>query len=130
MDLPESLTERLPFLEPLEEDWLPISRVALVVAVAFYAAIMLEELRTGNGLLDVVFVPVHEGGHLLFRWFGEFVAVAGGTFLQLAAPFALAVYLRFSATPLPFPFACSFSSSNSFRSLSTWPTLAPSNFPC
>jgi hypothetical protein len=95
MDLPGSLTERLPFLEAFEADWQPVSRAALVIAVAFYAAIMIEEARTGGGLLDLVFVPVHEGGHLLFRWFGEFMAVAGGTFLQLAAPFSLAVYFAF-----------------------------------
>jgi hypothetical protein len=40
-------------------------------------------------------VPIHEGGHLLFRWAGEFVSVAGGTFLQLFVPFALAVYFFF-----------------------------------
>jgi hypothetical protein len=108
MELPQSLTERLPFLEPLEEDWLPVSRAALVVAVVFYAAIMLEEVRTSNGLLDIVFVPVHEGGHLLFRWFGEFIAVAGGTFLQLAAPFALAVYFAFQRNAVAVSFCLFF----------------------
>lgn len=29
---------------------------------------------------------IHEGGHLLFRFAGEFICVAGGTILQLAAP--------------------------------------------
>ncbi len=29
---------------------------------------------------------IHEGGHLLFSMFGEFLTVAGGTFAQLAAP--------------------------------------------
>jgi len=45
--------------------------------------------------MDGVFVPIHEGGHLLFRFFGEFLSIAGGTFLQLGAPFALAVYFFF-----------------------------------
>src|SRR5438105_10737839 len=46
-------------------------------------------------LMDNVFVPVHEGGHLLFRFLGTTIAVAGGTFLQLFVPFALAVYFAF-----------------------------------
>ena len=45
--------------------------------------------------MDNVFVPIHEGGHLLFRFCGEFISVAGGTFLQLFVPFALAVYFLF-----------------------------------
>ncbi len=36
MRLPKSWTERLPFLEPLETDWLPVNRVVLVFAAAFY----------------------------------------------------------------------------------------------
>ena len=31
---------------------------------------------------------IHEGGHLLFRSLGQFICVAGGTFLQLFAPIA------------------------------------------
>jgi hypothetical protein len=45
--------------------------------------------------MDVVFIPIHEGGHLLFRFFGEFISVAGGTFLQLAVPLMLATYFFF-----------------------------------
>jgi di/tricarboxylate transporter len=45
--------------------------------------------------MDGVFVPIHEGGHLLFRLAGEFISVAGGTFLQLFVPFALAAYFFF-----------------------------------
>ena len=30
---------------------------------------------------------IHESGHLLFRFCGQFLAVAGGTITQLAAPF-------------------------------------------
>jgi len=43
-------------------------------------------------LMDGVFVPIHEGGHLLFRMGGEFLMVAGGTILQLLVPFLLAAY--------------------------------------
>jgi hypothetical protein len=37
-------------------------------------------------------LPIHEGGHLLFRWFGDGILhAAGGTLLQLVAPLAAAV---------------------------------------
>ncbi|MDE3110440.1 MAG: hypothetical protein KGL02_10930, partial [Acidobacteriota bacterium] len=37
--------------------------------------------------------PIHEGGHLLFRFFGwEFLYVSGGTLLQLGVPLLLAAY--------------------------------------
>lgn len=42
--------------------------------------------------MNGVFIPIHEGGHFLFHYFGQTVAVAGGTFLQLFVPFALAIY--------------------------------------
>lgn len=97
MNLPESWTERLPFLEPLEDDWRPVHRAVIVIAAAFYALFLYQAARGSGALLmiDVVFVPIHEGGHLLFRFFGEFLAVAGGTFLQLAVPLMLAAFFVF-----------------------------------
>src|ERR1017187_1969669 len=80
MEIPESLSERFPFLEALEEDWQPVSRPVFWGWLAFYV------LLIGNAA---------EGGHLLFRIFGEWIMVAGGTFLQLFVPFALAVYFVF-----------------------------------
>ena len=87
----------MPVLEGLEQDWEPVPRAALIAWIIFYALFLYQRAR-GNGLLllmDGVFVPIHEGGHLLFRLGGEFIMVAGGTFLQLFAPFALATYFFF-----------------------------------
>jgi hypothetical protein len=97
MKFPESLTERFPFLEQLAEPWQPMPRVALAAWIFFYAFFLWSLVSHGMfpGLMDGVFVPIHEGGHLLFRFFGEFVSVAGGTFLQLCTPFALAIYFVF-----------------------------------
>lgn len=40
-----------------------------------------------NGsFLDMVDLPIHETGHLLFGIFGEFVGMAGGTLFQLIVP--------------------------------------------
>jgi hypothetical protein len=97
MRLPESWTERLPFLQSLDDDWQPVSRPVLIVASLFYLLFLLQAAR-GTGVLlmiDLVFVPIHEGGHLLFRFFGEFLAVAGGTILQLSVPLMLAAWFIF-----------------------------------
>jgi hypothetical protein len=97
MRLPESWTERLPFLEPIEDDWQPVGRPILFIAAAFYLLFLFQAAR-GSGVLlmmDLVFVPIHEGGHLLFRFFGEFLAVAGGTILQLSVPLMLATFFIF-----------------------------------
>jgi hypothetical protein len=99
--LPESWTERLPILGALEEDWQPVPRVALIGWSIFYVFVLYELMSGGDfpKYMDLVFVPVHEGGHLLFGWFGQFIAVAGGTFLQLAAPAMLAIYFAFRRQP-------------------------------
>ena len=97
MRIPESWTERLPVLETLEDDWTPVPRYALVAWLLFYALFLYQAAR-GSGFLlmiDVVFVPIHEGGHLLFSYFGRFLNIAGGTLLQLLVPFTLATYFAF-----------------------------------
>lgn len=94
MRLPDSLTDRLPFLEALEEPWDPIPKAALGAWLLFYSLFLYQAAR-GRGwllLMDGVFVPIHEGGHLLFRMLGEFMMVAGGTIFQLLVPFLLASY--------------------------------------
>lgn len=91
----ESITERVPALATLEDAWEPVSQAALAAWVLFYGIVLLGA-AAGGGVaryFDLVFVPIHEGGHLLFGWFGShWLMVAGGTLLQLGVPFALAVY--------------------------------------
>jgi hypothetical protein len=98
VNIPESITDRFPMFAALEDAWEPISRVALAAWIVFYLLLLIGA-AFGGGLLrwfDLVFVPIHEGGHLLFGWFGsQWLMVAGGTLLQLFAPFALAVYFLF-----------------------------------
>jgi len=97
MEIPASFSDRFPFLNALEEEWEPVSRPVFVGWLVFYALLIGNALFAGHLFqwFDLVFVPIHEGGHLLFRFFGEWIAVAGGTFLQLFVPFALAVYFLF-----------------------------------
>jgi hypothetical protein len=97
MEIPAALSERFPFLDALEEDWQPVSRPAFFGWLAFYVLLIGNALFGGQWLhiFDLVFIPIHEGGHLLFRFFGEWIMVAGGTFFQLFVPFALATYFVF-----------------------------------
>ncbi|MGB6430873.1 MAG: hypothetical protein WBF06_09810 [Candidatus Acidiferrales bacterium] len=94
MRVPDAIVDRVPQLGVLTEDWEPVSRGAAIGWLVFYAVMLLSVATNGTlkNLMDLVFVPIHEGGHLLFRFFGEWIMVAGGTFLQLFVPFALAVY--------------------------------------
>jgi hypothetical protein len=39
-----------------------------------------------GSFLDLVDLPVHETGHLLFRPFGEFMTIAGGSLFQVIMP--------------------------------------------
>lgn len=85
------------FLAALEEDWDPVSKAALRAWLIFYGLFLLYVLTDNDGFIvtDYIFVPIHEGGHLLFGWFGRVIGAMGGTLLQLLVPFLLATYFCF-----------------------------------
>jgi hypothetical protein len=107
VQIPVAISERLPVLDTLEDDWKPIPRWALYMALAFYAFVFLDVARGGDPL-GLVFLPVHEGGHLIFRPFGEFISIAGGTFTQLAVLVLLAIYFAFQRQALAVAFCMFF----------------------
>ena len=45
-----------------------------------------------GSFLDLVDLPIHEFGHILFRPFGEFISVAGGSLFQVIVPAIFAGY--------------------------------------
>ena len=93
----DALAERFPLLENLDAEWKPVWRWGIYAWLAFYS-LFLFQLARGSGFLpmiDLVFIPIHEGGHLLFGYFGHALMVAGGTLLQLAVPMALAACFYF-----------------------------------
>jgi hypothetical protein len=121
VSLPESWTERLPFLGALDDGWQPVPRYVLIAWLIFYAFFFYELLSGGAfpNYMNAVFVPVHEGGHIIFGWLGQFIAVAGGTFLQLAAPAMLAIYFAFRRQPQGVTF-CMFFFFQQFSPIATY----------
>lgn len=45
-----------------------------------------------GSFLDLVDLPIHETGHLIFRLFGEFMGIAGGSIFQVIFPAVFAGY--------------------------------------
>src|SRR5688572_14554107 len=45
-----------------------------------------------GSFLDNVALAIHEAGHLIFRVFGEFMGIAGGSLLQVIFPAAFVGY--------------------------------------
>jgi hypothetical protein len=100
----------LESLEALQEEWRPVSKAALIGWVVFYGLFLLYALHARGGFLfiDHVNLVVHEGGHLLFRWFGSTLALWGGTLLELMVPLALAIYFTFQRQTTATAFASFF----------------------
>jgi hypothetical protein len=93
---PESWWMRYPGLAAFGEEWEPVSKAAVGAWVMAYGLFLLYAIFHGgiSLFIDLVFVPIHEGGHLFFGWFGQTIGVAGGTIFQLGVP--LAVGLAFA----------------------------------
>ena len=77
-----------------ETEWQPASRGMLSAWLLFYAIFLLYAFHNRGRFLfiDLANLVVHEGGHLLFGWFGPTLGLWGGTLLQWLVPFLLAAY--------------------------------------
>jgi hypothetical protein len=58
--------------------------------ILYFGWIALDPMQ--GSFLDNVDLPIHEFGHLLFRLFGEFMSVAGGSLFQVIFPAMFAGY--------------------------------------
>jgi hypothetical protein len=63
-------------------------RLALLAFFAWEAARQLRSHDFEFSVFGGVIFGVHELGHLVFAWFGEFMSVAGGSIAQVALPVA------------------------------------------
>lgn len=60
--------------------------VLSIIASIYFLWIAYDPMQ--GSFLDIVDLPIHETGHLIFRLFGEFVGVAGGSLFQVLVPIA------------------------------------------
>jgi hypothetical protein len=76
------------------EDWRPISRWTVLAWLVFYVLFLVYAFSMHGGFLfiDSANLVVHEGGHMLFGWFGSTLGLWGGTILQWLVPLMLAAY--------------------------------------
>ena len=59
----------------------------LIFAVLFSIYFLsIAYLPMNGSFLDMVDLPIHETGHLIFRPFGEFTMIAGGSLFQVMIP--------------------------------------------
>jgi hypothetical protein len=72
-----------------QTEWQPVPRWALLAWLGFYAAFLLYVFHSHGGFLfiDMANLVVHEGGHMLFGWFGSTIGFWGGTFAMAGAVF-------------------------------------------
>jgi hypothetical protein len=92
-----------------EQDWQPVSRYAVAAWLCFYVTFLVYAFTMHGAFLfiDLANLVVHEGGHLLFGWFGSTIGLWGGTILQWLVPLLLAVYFFSQRQTTAFSF-CTF----------------------
>ena len=65
-------------------------RAALLAAIVFYgvklALMDIPSWEMSSSLIHLPMVPIHEFGHVLFRPFGEFMTLLGGSLFQVVLP--------------------------------------------
>lgn len=49
--------------------------------------------------MHLVYLPIHEAGHVFFRVFGEFMGVAGGSIFQIIIPIVFFGYFIYHGKP-------------------------------
>ena len=92
------------------EHWRPVSRGAVLAWLVFYVLFLIYAFNMHGGFLfiDSANLVVHEGGHLLFAWFGPTLCLWGGTILQWLVPLMLAAYFFRERQPAAFVFCMFF----------------------
>jgi hypothetical protein len=88
-------------------DWKPVSRVAGIAWLCFYALFLLYAFTNKSGFLflDNVNLIIHEGGHFFFSWFGDTIRILGGTIGELLVPLFCAIYFFWHRETTGFAFS-------------------------
>lgn len=69
---------------------------AAVLSIYFFS---IAYSPLNGSFLDLVDLPIHETGHLLFRLFGEFMMIAGGSIFQIIVPAIFVAYFVWYEKP-------------------------------
>ncbi len=71
--------------------------VFAILATIYFLWIAIDPME--GSFLDIVDLPIHETGHLLFRPFGEFMMIAGGSLFQVIMPAIFVGYFWWHEKP-------------------------------
>jgi hypothetical protein len=98
----------MAFLEDQLGEWKPVSRIAGIAWLCFYALFLLYAYLDHSGflILDYVNLIIHEGGHFFFSWFGETMHILGGTLGELIVPLLCAAYFFWKRETTAVVFSC------------------------
>jgi len=98
----------MAFLEDQLGEWKPVSRIAGIAWLCFYAFFLLYAYLDHSGflILDYVNLIIHEGGHFFFSWFGETMHILGGTLGELIVPLLCAAYFFWKRETTAVAFSC------------------------
>lgn len=100
--------------------WQPVKTWQLSGWLLAYALLMWSYRAGGMRILDGAYLVVHEAGHPLFSYSGsEWLTIAGGTFLQLFVPAALAASFAWRGHTLGTAF-CSWALFNSLTNVAIY----------
>ncbi len=84
-------------LQPLEQidEVTFYGRCAALILLAIWSWYLFgydyRDGEIGTSFMHSILLPIHEAGHVLFRPFGEFMMILGGSLFQLALPFGIGV---------------------------------------
>lgn len=74
--------------------------VFAIIATLYFLTIAYNPMRDGIwNFLSLVDLPIHETGHLIFRLFGEFMMIAGGSIFQVLFPAVFVGYFWWHEKP-------------------------------
>lgn len=75
-------------------------KTKIVIAALFTIYFLWCAFDPGTAyFMHLVYLPLHEAGHLFFRVFGEFTGVAGGSLLQVIVPVVFFAYFIYHQKP-------------------------------
>ena len=78
----------------------PRSTTKTIIAAVFTVYFLWCAYQPENAVFThLINLPIHEAGHVLFRLFGEFLGIAGGSLLQIIVPIVFFGYFVYYKKP-------------------------------